>query len=244
MSDLVTIRNNVRRNLGETTPNFYQNTELNQVIGEAYRHYSLRMIDEGEGYFETFVYLGFTALTEAVSISSLSPAFFSVSQLYRVLSNGSLVPLRQDDMRFMTNSSVLTGTGDTYQPRWKLRGMNIILQPYPQSTEAAYVGAPPATSGLKLDYNYIPTFPTSVSADNFTFDENFPIIFEPLIELYATIAALESKDGMGGVSDIQSFRTRLAQLEEVFESSLQRSEYPDKVQYIGTDFSNINNWRY
>lgn len=244
MATLATIRGNVRRNLGETTANFYTNAELNQYIGEAYRNYTLRMIDEGEGYFETTAFLGFTALNEAVSLAALSPAFFSVSQLYRVVSNGSLVPLRQDDMRFTVNSSILTGAGDTYLPRWKLRGLNLILQPYPQQTEAAFVGPPPATSGLKIDYNYLPTFPDSASVDGFTFDANFPVIFEPLIELWATIAALESKDGMGGVSDIQSFRGRLEILEENFKSSLQRSEYPDKVQYMGVDFSNVNNWRY
>lgn len=241
MSDLLAIRTNVRRNLGEITPNFYTNPELNQNIGEAYRHYSLRMIDEGEGYFETTAFLGFTAQVDAVALGALTPAFFSVSQLYRVLSNGSLNPLRQDDMRFTVNSTILSGNGDMYLPRWKLRGLNLILQPYPQSTEAAYSGSPPATSGLKLDYNYIPAFPTGDSADDFTFDANFPVIFEPLIELYATIAALEAKDGMGGVSDIQSFRVRLAALEETFDASLQRSEYPDRVQYMGTDFRNYNN---
>lgn len=238
MSTLGTIRDNVRRNLGEVTPRFYTNAEINQYIGEAYKNYVLIMIDEGEGYFETTTFLNFTANVPTVSIASLNPAFFSVSQLWRMTATGQY-PSFEKETRFTPVLNVFAAAGDAYRPTWKLQGLNIILEPTPQDTETGSV-----SSGLKLDYNYIPTFPSASSADSFSFDAQFPIIFEPLIELYATIAAMESKDGMGGVSDIATFRTRLEQLEKTFKDSLLRSEFPDRVQYSGTDYSNLQNWRY
>lgn len=238
MSTLGTIRDNVRRNLGETTPRFYTNAELNQYIGEAYKNYSTIMIEEGEGYFETTTFLNFVANVPTVSLASLNPAFFSVSALWRMTATGQY-PLFEKETRFTPVSTVFAAAGDAYRPTWKLQGSNIILEPTPQSSETGST-----TTGLKLDYNYLPTYPTSGSADSFTFDAQFPINFEPLIELYATIAAMESKDGMGGVSDIATFRSRLEKFEQMFRDSLLRSEFPDRAQYSGTDYSNMVNWRY
>jgi hypothetical protein len=65
-----------------------------------------------------------------------------------------------------------------------------------------------------------------------------------MIELYATIRAMEAKDGMGGVSDISTFRSTLALKEQVFMDSLNRMETSDRVQYSGTDYTNMVNWRY
>lgn len=232
MSTLATIRGNVRRNLQEVTANFFTTSELNQGIGEAYRHYVMIMLSDGEGYFETTTNLGFTANVETVSLAGLTPPYFSLSALERRVSYGT-EPMRRYERRYEAMSNLGVTSGDGYIPTYKFRGMNLVLEPTPSSTEAGT-----STTGLKLDYNYVPTFPEAGSADNFSFDDGFSIIYEPMIELYATIAALESKDGMGGVSDINSFRLRLKVWEDRFFNSLERDETPDSVDYIGNTYSN------
>lgn len=227
MATLGELRANVRRNLGESTAQFYTNAELNQTIGEAYRFFSMIMIEEGDGYFEVTTNLGFTANDPQVSLSALSPTFYHVSSLERNLSWGT-IPLEKSERRYKANLVIGAGVGDSYIPTYKFQSNYLILEPTPQTTEAAS-----STTGLKLDYVYMPTFPVFDSADSFEFDANFPILYEPMIELYATIAALESKDGMGGVSDINSFRGRLEKWQMQFISSLERSEYSERVEYMG-----------
>lgn len=233
MSTLATLEGNVRSILQELTANFFTTAEIYRGISEAYKYYALIMLTKGEGYFETTDNLGFTAATETVSLSSLNPAFFSVSQLYRRTSYG-LEPLYPSEERFEANFTNGTGTGNTYLPKYKLRGSNLILQPAPLATEAAS-----STTGLKLDYNYIPTFPASDSASSFSFDANFPTIFEPMIEIWSAIYCMENKDGMGGISDISTHRNRLEKFESAFMDSLQRDETPQKVQYVGQNYGVI-----
>ena len=192
MSTLGAIRGNVRRNLGETTARFYTDQELNQYISESYKNYSQIMIQEGEGSFETTKFLNFVAGTNTVSIDSLTPPFMSVSMLWRNTSSAKF-PLFEKETRFTPVTTLYAASGDAYRPTYKLQGMNLVLEPTPQASETGTL-----TSGLSLDYNYIPTFPDYASVDGFTFDSNFPVIFEPLIELYATVCALEAKDGMDG----------------------------------------------
>lgn len=241
-SSLATLVNNCAIDLGDALSNgeaifgFYKETEYKKAIGEAYQHYSMLMIDQGEGWFETSTYLGFTALDEEVDLSSLDPPFFTVASLERVVTNGT-VPLKESQRRFKPNFTVNTGTGDAYQPTYREQGLTLILEPQPQTTETGS-----STSGLKLRYNFIPTYPTASSDDDFEFDSAFPIFFEPMVQLYADIVLLESKDAIGGVSDIQSFRGRLEKLEAAFMASLERTEYPDSVSYIGLDYSNFTNY--
>ena len=97
-----------------------------------------------------------------------------------------------------------------------------------------------------MDYVYIPTFPTSSSSDSFNFDTattgvttvGFPTSYELNVEIRATIKILESKNAIGGVSDIQSFRDQLQELDKAFEDSSENDEYPDTVQYIGINYRN------
>ena len=236
-SQLSVIRGNVRRNLGETTARFYSDTELNQYIGEGYKNYFKLMVYEGEGYFEVSTYLSLVANQEAYSVAALNPPFFQISALERVLPQGTR-PLEQSERRFRPNYTYSVGVGISYIPTFRMQSLNIILEPFPTFSETGGAGL----GGLKLDYIYVPTFPSSSSADSFTFDANFSVTDEPLVELYATIAALESKDGMGGVSDISSFRDRLAKLEENFIENLTRYEAPDRVQYSGNNYSDFNGW--
>ena len=144
-STLVTIRDNIRRNLGDTNATYYTNLELNQYIGEAYKKYSITMIEEGEGYFETACNLGFTAGSPLVSVNGLElldPSllpFYSISQLERWLSNGSSVPLVLNERRFKINTTIAVASGDAYRPRYKQRGMNIVVEPTPTSDRKSVV---------------------------------------------------------------------------------------------------------
>lgn len=232
MSQLSVIRGNVRANLGENSARFFDNADLNRWIGEAYRHYSILMVENGEGYFQVSTNLGFTSGIATVSLAALSPAYFSIARLERNTATGT-IPLKPSERRYEKNSTVTVSSGDSYIPTYRMQGLTLILEPTPTSTETGT-----STTGLKLDYNYLPTFPTSSSGDTFTFDTAFSTIYEPMIELYATIGALESKDGMGGVSDVNTFRARLEKWEQVFMDSLERYEAPDSVQYSGNDYRN------
>jgi hypothetical protein len=231
VSTLATIRDNVRRNLGEVTPNFYTNADLNAFIGRAYSKYSIMMIEEGSGYFETPTYLNLVSGTATVSIASLSPTFYKIRLLSRVYSDGTTKALERDELRNVY-AYKNTVTGDGYLPSYRMQGNNIVLTPPPAASETGS-----ATAGLKLDYFYLPTIPSASSLDAFTFDSVFPTIYEPLIELDATISAVEAKDGMGGVSDIQTFRNERDRWLQTFSDSLYRDENIERVTYVGTNYS-------
>lgn len=236
-SPLSTLVANCAIDLGDPSLQFYTTPEIQKAIGDSFQQYTIWMIEEGEGYFELPVNLGFTAQVETIDLSTLTPPIFNVAKLERRTSQGT-IPLKKNERRFTPNFTINTGVGDTYQPSYNLRGLNLVLEPMPQNTEVAS-----NTTGLVLKYNYLPPFPTSTSASNFTFDPVFPIIYEPMVCTRAVIQVLETKDAMGGVSDINSFRTRLEQQEESFGDSLERSEYPDSVAYIGMSYNNNYNWR-
>ena len=99
MSTLSTIRANVRRNLSESSENFFTDSELNQYIGEAFQKYTIMMIDEGDGYFETTTYLDLTANTATISIAALDPLFYKIRLLSRVYVDGSTIPLERNELR-------------------------------------------------------------------------------------------------------------------------------------------------
>lgn len=225
MANLGQIRGNVQRNLTDTATNkFYSVAELNQYIGEAFRHFTLTMIEKGEGYFKNKTNLPLDSGVEEISLAFLSPYFFSISKVERNTS-GYRIPLQAYERRFEINGTNFPLGGTAYTPTYRLINLDLILEPAPQFTEIAS-----DTTGLRLEYNYVPDFPNATSLDSFAFDITFSTMYEPMIELYATIAALESKDGSGGVSDVNSFRNRLSIWEQRFEKSLTRFEYPDSVQ--------------
>lgn len=239
MSTLGTIENKIRANLGESVERFYSTSEMYGFIGEGYKFYVLKMIEQGEGYFETTENIGFTADDPEIDLeSALSATFFSIVSLERNTAQGT-IPLEESRRRFKANSILQTGVGDGYRPTYKLRGNILVLEPRPRATEAGS-----DTTGLKLDFNFVPAFPDSVSSTNFSFDSQFPVMYETNIELWTTIAMMEAKDGMGGVSDINSFRLRLEKADEAFFDSLQRSEYPDHVVYVGDEYDSGQFWGY
>jgi hypothetical protein len=208
---------------------FYSSTEIKAALGDAYRHYTQYLAGLGQGYFETPVLLDITANSESIDISTLSPPFWIVSHLWRQVTYG-FYPLRQSEQRFNANYTLGSGTGDAYIPTYRLRGLNIVLSPPPLFSQ---------TGALKLEYVYQPTFPTGSSADAFTFDGNFPVIYEANVRQRACVKLLESKDAIGGVSDIQSFRADLEQMDQQMINTMTPDEFPDSVTYMGRDYRNI-----
>lgn len=236
MAQLGTMVTNVRRNLQELTANpggqfFYSDANIKYFIGEAYRNYSLIMISMANGYFETVANVGITANDPTVSLSALAPTYFKLSVLRKNTPTGRF-PLRSDEKRF-TPTNRYGATSSSYTEfRYRFRGRDtIILDPVPTSTEAAS-----DTTGLQVEYVYLPDFPVASSLDTFEFDLNFSPIFDPMIELYATIAMFDAKEGSGALSDLGVFRARLANLEQQFRDNLDQTEDPDSVQYIGLDY--------
>jgi hypothetical protein len=182
----------------------------------------------GTGYFETTTTLNITAQTEYISLAGLTLPFWACSTLWRKLSTG-YHPLKMNEQRYKFISTIGVGSGDTYIPDYRYRGTNLILTPTPIASE---------TAGLKMDYVYIPIFPNQLSVDGFTFDTNFPTVFELNVKLRAAIKLLESKDATGGVSDISTLRQELQQADEYFQSTLPKDENVDRVEYSGINYSN------
>lgn len=239
MATLAVLIPNIRNNLSELTANFFTNEEIKQYIGEAYRYYFLVMVENGDGYFEVPVNLPLTAGTETIDVSALNPPFHKISLLEKRTSYGD-VPLMYKERRFESNPNVFSYSSDFVNYTFKLRGRtNIILEPTPQITEAAG-----STTGLRLSYVYIPTFPTQASLDTFEFDSNFPNVYDPMIELKATLMCHDAKDSSGGQSDSNTFRLRLSQFEESFMSNLKLTEMPEEIQYVGLNYSYKNIFNY
>lgn len=235
-STLAQLTTNIRLTLGDPSSQYYTDGEIYAGIAKAYKNYSLIMLKDGIGYFETHRNLSLVASTEAITTAGWTPPFFSISTLERRVSNGTQ-PLMSDQRRFRPNITTSTGSGDSYLPTYKIRGTNIILEPAPLSAETvSSLTASTETVGLFLVYNYIPTFPTSTSLSSFAFDDNFPVIYESMVEDYAAIYCLENKDATGGVSDIATVRNRLMGEEAQFLDSLVTDDTPDHVVYSGQDY--------
>lgn len=219
---------NVSRKLGDPNRQFYTEQEIKQAIGESYRIYYMRLIREAEGFFETFINLDITSGSAFVSLLGFDPPYKGVSQLYRYVTNG-LVPLQEQEGRFTSIYTLAVGTGDSYIPQYKQQGNYLVLNPPPGASE---------TNALKLDYVYIPDFPTAESLDSFLFDDNFPTVYETNVEIRATLKCLETKDVSGGLSDQSTFVQELTELDKAFQESFENDEYPDSVQYKGLNYRN------
>jgi hypothetical protein len=162
---------------------------------------------------------------------SISFVLFKCFLIFIFITSIGRQPLRPSRNRYGFVPTQYGVAGDYYFPMYDFMGNTLILRPAPIAPESAS-----STSGLRLEYNYMPTFPNASSSDSFTFDSVFRESWEPLIVLWATIAALEQKDASGGVSDIATFRNRLAVLETQFKESLDKTETPDQYEYDGYDY--------
>lgn len=228
-STLGNLVDRVAQKLGDPTFSFYEEATIKQAIGDSYVYYIDRMVDMGAGYFETTTDLDIVANTETISLANLDPPFRRISLLEKYVTNGR-VPLEPYERRYKFLSTIGVGSGNTYIPTYKRRGLNLVLEPPPGASE---------TNGLKLDYVYIPELPNSSSSDSFTFEEQFPDLYEVNIVLRACIKLLEEKDASGGVSDIATFRNELSQLDLNFDNTMSPDEIPDNIEYVGEDYGDI-----
>jgi hypothetical protein len=229
MATLGEMTANVSTKLGDRVlGEFYTAAEIKKAIGDSFRFYYMKMTEIGEGYFETTDDIDLVANQEAYDLTALSPAFRMISQLQRYITTGT-VPLFKNEQRYRSNIQTGSGVGDSYRPLYKFRGMNLILMPRPSFDQ---------TAGLKLDYVYIPTFPTSTTVDAFVFDSSFPTVCEVNVEIRAAVKCMETKDANAGVSDVATFRQELAELDQAFFETLERDEGCDRVQYTGLNYNN------
>ena len=238
MSTLGTMTTNVSRKLGDTTDGqYYTVANIKRAIGDSYRFYVQRMAKLGEGYFETTTDLNLTADTETISLASLTPPFWFCSQLWRYVTNGQQ-PLERDEGRNEMNITTGAGTGDSYLPKYNFRGTNLVLKPRPGVSE---------TTALKLDYVYIPTFPSSSSLDAFDFstgtsgitDTGFPVIYEANVELRALIKLMHEKEVTGAIVDWKTHKEDLAEMDEEMMDTLMRDEGVEYIEPNGVDYSSL-----
>lgn len=234
--DLGDLVDNVALKLGDPSLQFFTAPEIKQAIGESYRFYYMRLIKKAEGYFETTVNLDIVASTETVSLAALTPPYKNISQLWRYVTNGQ-IPMKEQENRFDAVYTLAVASGDAYVPQYKQQGTNIILYPPPGASQ---------TAALKLDYVYLPTFPSSTSADAFDFNTGtsgitavgFPTVYEINIIVRSAIKCMETKDVTGGLSDTATFRQELVELDKSFDDSSENDEYPDSVTYRGINYRN------
>lgn len=225
-SSLSTLRTQLRNKLAEVTARFYTNTELNQYINEAYKFYTIKMIQLGQDYFKDSGTIDIVANQSEYDLIALFPTFYELSQLLRVIPFGA-IPLVPNERRYRPTYTSPSVSGVYYTPTYRKMGINLKIDPEPQFSE---------TGGLILEYFYVPTF---LSADADIFDSNFPSMFEPMITNNAAIMALQVKDASGGMSDTGPFQALLAKQEKLFEDSLIITEYTDSVEYFGNNYSSI-----
>jgi len=226
LSDLVS---KVSSKLGEVVEfEFFTETAIKQALGDSFRFYTMQMVALGTGYFEETILLDITGGVETVSVAALTPPFWKVSLIEKIITNAR-VPLKPYKRRYETLPLNGVGSGTSYLPTYKMRGMSIVLEPPPRDDEL---------QTLKLDYVYIPEFPSGSTVDTFQFDEQFPDAYEVNAILRACIKLLEEKDAVAGVSDAATFRQELAALDEIFNSTIAREEIPDDIAYLGIDYSN------
>lgn len=219
MSTLVQLRTRVRYNLGEVTgQQRFSDASINANINEAYQQYQLDLIESGEGDFLTRTTINLVANQANYAL----PAdWVKTERLERQLTFGTK-PLYNDKRLYAINPSYAVFSGDVYIPTYRYRNREIIFEPTPQVSEAA---------GIIHEYYALQPI---LAADNATPATGFIEPWQTMLVLYATIAELEGKDAIGGVSDIATFRARLEKAEQKFRDSLEgRSESPQQVEPWG-----------
>jgi len=229
-STLAQLRASTRIVLQETTAEFFTDPEINAGIVRSYQKYTLNLIEDGEGYFESTFNIALVSGQEAYNLETLIVApnrpFFSIARVERIVQYG-FIPLNPSERRIIPTYNIGTGVGDSYRPTYRMRGMALIFEPAPQFSQA---------DAVRLGYYYLPVFPTQ---DTDTFDSNFSSIYEQMIIDRAAIFCLENKDASGAIADVATIRTRLADMENTFFDSMARNENPDSVQYAGVNYKNL-----
>lgn len=220
MSTLLELRTQVRYNLGEPNPGIeprFQNTSINDNINEAYLQYQLELIENGEGDLATTQSINLVANTDLYPLPS---DWVKTKTLWRVRIEGRY-PLEKRENRtepIYTNSY---SSASDYKPTYRFRNRNILLEPPPAFAE---------TGGLLHEYYALSP---KLTADNQSPVAGFIEPWQTMLVLYATVAQLENKDAVGGVSDISSFRARLERAEKRFRDSMNRRT--ESIDYVRPD---------
>lgn len=218
MSTRLQLRTRVRFNLGEPesgSKQRFNDDSINANLNEAYAQYQLELIDNGEGDLIIVVPINTT-----VDVASYAlPSDWVKTRIIERVTTWGTVPLFRNERYDRPNTSNYGRTGDGYRPTYRFRNRNVIFEP-----------APAATQTNAFVHEYYALQP-DLTADGQSPVAGFIEPWQTMMVLYATIAELENKDAIGGVSDIASFRARLQAAEEKFRSSMQgRSESQDCVE--------------
>lgn len=232
MSTLGTLVANVQIKLSDTaTKKYFTSSEIKLGIRDAYKYYAKKMISGGNSYFKEEIGLPLVANEDTIDLSALDPAFFGIYVLWKLFGTGK----RKLDHRERLSGNIAyssTFGASGYFPTYRIRNRKIVLLPGPSFSESAT-----STTGLLLEYYYQPEFPTSSSSDSFVFDQNFPEIYEDMIEDRAALFCMENKDTTGGISDMSTIRNRLQEEETAFYETLKTDDDPDRVEYVGNDYT-------
>jgi len=219
MSTLAQLRQRVRYNIGEPTgQQRFSNVSIDANINEAYQQYQLDLIESGEGDFLVRTTINIVANQANYALPA---GWVKTERIEKQLSYGTR-PLFMDKRLYSTNPNLYTYTGDLYLPTYRYRNREIIFEPTPQSSQA---------NGIIHEYYALQPV---LTADGDSPVAGFIEPWQTMLVLYATIAELEGKDAIGGVSDIATFRARLEKAETKFYDSMeQRSESPQQVEPYG-----------
>lgn len=242
MSDLGTIVNKCRIRLQSTSPSGilkFPSSELKLSIGESYSKYTLQLIENDCGFFKTTAYLPFEAYNQIVDLSGLDLLFYKTEILYRIFPDGTQKPITRKIGRFESDwASFLAGSYFMFSGYFE-KGNNIQLIPRPNFSEAAWAGdSAYPTSGLRLDYYYLPEFPTFDSDDSFEFDSNFPAILENLIVVDTCInVGMLNKGLTGGELGMQTWYNEREKWEEKLENYFNKNEAPMVITPYGQNFN-------
>ena len=222
MSTLAQLRLRVRYNLGEPSgeQRFY-NVSINANLNESYRYYLAQLIDNGESNFTTTVSIDFVANQAEYALPS---DWVKTRMVDRVTTFGT-VPLERFERYETTNITIGGNAGDWFLPSYRFRGQNLVFEPKPTFSQ---VGA--------VIHEYYAE-PANLVADGDSPSTGFIETWQDMMVIRATLSELENKDAVGGVSDINSFRLRLQNMEEAFRKLMTgRSQARDKVERYGYDY--------
>ena len=167
------LRELARSDFGQqTSSGFVADTEWDGWINEGYYKYAIRLMEMGQGHFETDILLDMVANTESVALPfnfTNQRTFLETVRVERVLPNAR-VPL---NYRRRYNESVAVNAanaGFSYLPTYDFRGNNIILEPSPGQSEVGglfmvYKALPPRLHSNYAQAGGVATITLEVSAD-------------------------------------------------------------------------------
>lgn len=207
----------VRTLLNQRDPlnSFWTDIELADYINEGIRLYFLECVMDNQGYFTTTSNLNIVANTEIVA---LPVDCFEVRNLWKTVQNGYAI-LSYDNSNDSSYSTQGGTNSETYIPRYKFRGANLVLYPTPNFSE---------TSGLKLEYIQ---FPDQMIWGGDSLSNQISPVFKQLVEMYAVYKAKlkESMVQNGNMHEVPA--QNLESLYKIFKDALaKRSKNPTYVE--------------